>query len=375
MSYLVGKLARLWPSDPLIHNPEQVKNVDLAQALLNYCQANGITSIVYNNLKAHGLLSHLPSAIAKKFKQVYYQTLTQNLKYKQTLAQLAPIFFDRPAIILKGLALSSIYKNPAMRPMSDIDLLVHPTDLQEIKHRLYDLDFQPAPTYPDILVRENQQIDLHIHPFNTDRIAARNQATPLDLKLLWQKATAFSELTPFKKLDLPHQILTLSVHALKHGFERDIWLLDILGSINQAPPSQWQTVIECCQNARALGILAYSMHAIANRLQDEIPDYAQEVQKNFPIGSIRRKILKTGIHANDFQILEPLILIQSMPGIVSKLACLSELIFPQRSILTQISGLTGKWTFYLSYPYRILQLLTRGASQMSRLFVHLLRHR
>ena len=230
------------------------------------------------------------------------------------------------------------------------------------------LDFRPALAYSDIYVRDTLQIDLHVHPFNTDRIAARNRATPLDLDRLWDTASPFTEIPPFNKLDLPHQILTLSVHALKHGYERDIWLIDLLGSLKQASTIDlWAAVKNCSQNAQALGILAYGIHAIANRLKDEIPPNAEELQKSFPIGPIRRKILKIGDASGDFQILEPLILLQSISGITNKFSCLIELIFPKRPVLAQISGQSGRWAFYLSYPYRILQLMTRGAIQVFRL--------
>ena len=366
---LAGQLSRLWPGKERSHLAQDA----IADALWAYCQSHGTAPLVYHNLQSKNLCNQLPESVAEGFRKTYYRTLTHNLQCNEVLHELISVLAGFEIIILKGpVLIDLIYKNPALRPMTDIDLLAHPADAQQVSTAIQSLSFVPAPNYPDVLQRNNIQIDLHTHPFNTDRINVRDTATPLDMDRIWIDAAPFQQDTPFKKLSLPHQVLTLAVHALKHGFERDIWLIDILGTLKQASDTaQWEAVLTSCDQARALGILAHATHAIQNRLLDKMPEPAQKLQKSFPIGPIRRKILKNGISAGDFQILEPLILMHSVSGLINKIRCLTEFIFPRKPVLTQISNLSGKWTFYLSYPYRILQIAIRGSIQVFRLLKHI----
>lgn len=372
----IPQLSRLYLSQD--NKPDldgvDLANPELAQALWDHCNKHGTGPLVYHNLKIHCQNHHLPETSEKQFQQSYYRTLANNLAHREILNELASTLHDVPVIILKGLVLIyNIYNNPALRPMTDIDLLIHPADLQRTKQKLRDLSFNNAPNYPDVFLRENAQIDLHTHPFNTDRIRARNVATPLAIENIWENAQPFQACPQFSQLSLPHQVLTLSVHALKHGFERNIWLIDILGSINCASSqAQWQSVVDCCRQSNADGILAYALHAITNRLKDPILAPIENLQKSFPIGPIRRKILIIGNPTGDFQLLEPLVLAHTIPGIGQKVRCLAEFVFPRKPVLGQISGLSGKWIFYLSYPLRFAQLVIRGSIQAVRLLKSLL---
>ena len=368
---LAAKLSYLNPMPESMSDQDKIDltQAGMGQALWDHSQKHGTSSLVYHNLKYHNQLDRLPDVIATAFQKSYYRTLANNLANRELLPELSSAFGDTPIILLKGLVLiNTVYQNPALRPMTDIDLLVHPADLPKIRQQLLDLSFNPAPNYPDVFLRDNAQIDLHIHPFNIDRIQARDVATPLDRVEMWQHAQPFPDFPQFKQLDLPYQILTLAVHALKHGFERDIWLIDILGTLNHASTQpDWKKVIECSQNANADGILAYTIHAIQNRLQAPVLAPIENLQKSFPIGPIRRKILKVGNPSGDFQLLEPLVLMMATHGLLAKIRCLTEFIFPREAVLTQISGLSGKWMFYASYPLRVIQIVVRGSIQAMRL--------
>ncbi len=74
----------------------------------------------------------IPSAAWEQLKASYYRTAAQNTLLFRELERILAEFerMQIPVILLKGAALAqTIYPDPALRPMSDLDLLVHPDDL------------------------------------------------------------------------------------------------------------------------------------------------------------------------------------------------------------------------------------------------------
>ena len=369
VSHLANALSTRSP-----HTLDLERLIPLLDALANnpifwhHCQMHGLTSLAYHNAKTLGIDRHLPPI----FKQTYYRTLSDNLVYRQALEEIAtPCKTQSPILVLKGHALIHlIYKNPALRPMSDIDLLVHPTEVNAFKQHLCDLGYTPVPLYPDIFTRDKIAIDLHIDPLNATRIHARSQTLALDPETLRARSHPLPGLHPFHMLDLGDQIITLANHALKHGFNRKIWLIDVLGCLHLAQePGASQTVLQQCKDARAMPVLIWCLHAIAAHLSHPLPAWAETIQKSFPIGPIRLKMLHIAPDSGPFQILEPLVLLNNVKGIRQKIRFLCEMAFPKRAVLSQIAGYPDKAS--LSYLHRLIQLITQGALQIARILYHM----
>jgi hypothetical protein len=325
-------------------------------------------------LNQFDLTQHLPSQTTERFKQAYYRTLSDNLRNQQALdilrRNLSP---GVPLLVLKGPALiERIYLNPALRPMTDIDLLIHPEHLPILKDCLHALNYGSPVQYPNIFIKNKVIFDIHTDPFHADRIKQRLEAVPLNLANLWQKAIPFANVENLFMLSLPDQILTLSVHALKHGYDRNIWLFDILLSLKLAHKSNtWPQVQKHCSDHNASPILALSLHAIQIYLARNLPAPICELQKSFPIGPIRRKILCASPQSGNFQVLEPWVLSKQFPKRIDQLRFLVAFAFPKRAALDQISGLSGR-LHWLSYPYRIVQLLSLGTRQLAKLAYRLM---
>lgn len=84
--------------------------------------------LVYDNLKKIGF----EDSLTKKLKSVYRKTWYQNQIFIHHLGQLLHQFYLKgiEVMILKGAALTLLYyKNHALRPMEDLDILVHQADV------------------------------------------------------------------------------------------------------------------------------------------------------------------------------------------------------------------------------------------------------
>lgn len=183
---------------------------------------------------------------------------TSNLALLQELARIANAFGRAriPLMALKGAALSlTVYDARELRPMSDLDLLVHPDDaaravkcLQAIGYQSGDSlirdDFFPRFYYEREMVLHhpnNVRVDLHAHPWRPMHLAQAVQT-----EQFWNGATKVGcgeaeILVPQPATMLVH----LAAHAAFHGCERYIWLYDLKKLAEHSGEGlDWNVVVE-----------------------------------------------------------------------------------------------------------------------------------
>jgi hypothetical protein len=374
MPHVINRLARA-ALDPERDGKlvEDLRDHPLPAGMYGHARMHGLCPLVYHTLDRIGLTEHLPDLTGERFKQVYYRALADNLRNHKALMHLRQTLSpDIPLLVLKGPALiDCIYHHPALRPMSDVDLLVRPEHLAEVKDYLRGLNYESPIQYPDIFESERVIFDLHTDPFHANRIAGRLEAVSMNVDRLWQEATPFSDTNHLYRPSMPDQVLTLAVHALKHGYERKLWLFDILFSLDQVSNvGGWEEIERHMRFHRALPIFAWGLHAIEMHLALPLPPEARAIQKSFPIGPIRRKILCASPGSGDFQILEPLVLMHQFQRFRDRIRFFISFAFPNRTALTQVSGLSGH-LLILSVPFRILQILVLGTLQLLRLVLRM----
>jgi hypothetical protein len=143
-----------------------------------------------------------------------------------------------PVLVFKGAALrQSIYRDPRLRPMSDVDFMIRPVDLDRALAALRDLGcrqgaevLQPDyfPTYyheVEVFTYHDPpaRIDLHVRPFRPLRYG---QSVPPDA--FWRHAKPLTLNGAPALVPCPEEMLIhLAVHAAVHGADRLVWLHDI----------------------------------------------------------------------------------------------------------------------------------------------------
>jgi hypothetical protein len=130
---------------------------------------------------------------------------------------------------LKGPGLArTIYEEPALRPYGDIDLSAHGADPDRVAAVLKGADFTEIPrarrsatTSRDFVAIASQTlIEVHGDLLELGLPARCDEER-------WGRATAIPGLEGVEMLALEDQLVHLSFHAHKHGFNRLIWLKDI----------------------------------------------------------------------------------------------------------------------------------------------------
>lgn len=184
----------------------------------------------------------------------YYASLRRNMLLFDELNRVLTAFNEAniDVIILKGAELAErIYPDNALRPMSDIDLLVKLEDIEKAEDVLiqsaYDkvtLNHQKEHSFHKTYFKSgNTQsfvIELHWH------LVRKIFFTQIDINELWAEVIPVNFLeTEALTLSPTCSLLYLCWHGSRHGFTRFIWVCDIAHTIkNKIADIDWDLVRE-----------------------------------------------------------------------------------------------------------------------------------
>lgn len=103
-------------------------------ALIEMATRHGVAPLLYERLKVPGLAERVPDGALNRLRSEYVNTAACNMRLYEQLGVLLRALRAAgiPVIVLKGAYLAEqVYRNIALRPMGDIDLLVPPNLARE----------------------------------------------------------------------------------------------------------------------------------------------------------------------------------------------------------------------------------------------------
>ena len=211
----------------------------IAYLTCTHCSITDAKKNTLINLAAH---HHVLPLLAIKIERPDISKTTQ-LHNLQQLAILKSVATELeknglPFFVLKGLPLAQqLYGDIGLRPSSDIDLLIRPSDFKQVHRLLIHIGFQATRpsrkicrgfflwqkdmtyTHPD----HPSKVDLH---WRFDRNPSWNQ---IDFEALWQQhETATMSGVTLPVLGKNDNLLYLCQHGAKHGWSTLKWLQDIV---------------------------------------------------------------------------------------------------------------------------------------------------
>ncbi|MFQ5789207.1 MAG: nucleotidyltransferase family protein [Acidobacteriota bacterium] len=301
------------------------------------------------------------------FSQALRGIFIQNGRLFGELARLEGALRERDirVILLKGGALieTCYHRQLGLRPLSDLDLLVRPPDVALVRHYLLERGFRTPSASSSFYTKGLAAFDLHTDLIGISRIRRRALAFAFDTEELWRNAIPLhgSHLLALSK---SHQFLHLAVHALKHSFCRLISFVD-LGLVGK--DADWQDVLERARSSGTLRAMAYAVRSLEKLMAFEIPSL---VRSALPPLNRMERIFLDGVtrRRSGAETLGETMLVFSIPGRAGKLAYLLEYFFPRRKVL---AGSFSSRPAFLLYPRRLVQLTTRGLTQVGKLGLRL----
>ena len=217
--------------------------------LLRLAVFHRVASLVYENAERLGL----PAESGVAFKAAAMATLHRNLQFaaelKIALAALASA--NVPVILLKGAHLmDAVYHNLALRPLSDLDLLVQPQDASRAVRALRDVEYVADPRKAAFGLAADREIRLDksgVHDVIVELHTDLNRPTrhhwfPMDE--IWERSEEYPfEGVPARALSPADNLTFLCAHAVPHAFSQLIWLRDIAGILPMVPGGFAETAV------------------------------------------------------------------------------------------------------------------------------------
>jgi hypothetical protein len=211
------------------------------QAVAELAASHGVSGFVRQAVMRDNVA--VPSFLAEGLRSAALAQITHVARLDAALARILPALqaADVPAIILTRPVLSRlVYPEHSLRPYSDIDLTVREPDEQKVVETLLGVGLEEVPHGAEVdrLTHAHHvhgggafhrvfmapaggvMVELHLDPLQMGLKPTREAAR-------WKRACPVEALPGALMLSLEDQIIQLSVHVHKHGFNRLIWLKDL----------------------------------------------------------------------------------------------------------------------------------------------------
>lgn len=246
------------------HDPPDVPESLDWDRFENIAAVNGLIPILYVSMNS----SQVPQARLERWKHISIGVSFGNQRALQATVRMLTILQEEgiPAVTLRGIAMAHrVYSDPALRPMSDVDILVPEDANGYIVDRLEAHGLSPCKVrrYQFLYEVDDIVIELHWSYLTTKR---------------YRRAADFNEwIDSRRKTQLPegvlyflspeHQLLDLICHAfLHHELDSIQKLVDIAMLIHEED-LDWNYIRLWCQNSRMTRLILFTL-AVTDYLLD-----------------------------------------------------------------------------------------------------------
>lgn len=252
------------------------------QRLVRTASQHDIGPRLYHAIRRCSLPNDAAIAAVAAMESQYYATGLRNALLERELHALLGHWRSAgiPAIVLKGAALTAtVYSNRALRPMRDLDLLVHRSDMPRVEALMAESGYELEPCQRDRadwyyghnyhLGFLKQGLDGRTVTCEVHWLLERpGRPFAIDTDGLWARAVAVASGPQMMHVLSPEDtLLHLSLHVCKHGLRGGFrGFSDIATFINAAGPSfDWE---QTCRRAAEwrIAALVYVPLLVADRL-------------------------------------------------------------------------------------------------------------
>ncbi len=185
-------------------------------------------------------------------------------------------------MVLKGAALGTmLYQDPLLRPSQDIDLLCQETEYEGVRDTLLRLGYTTQDGLATVRRRASLEtlFERHFqHPDGLVEVELHTDCIKLGVRprhseAIWGRAMAVEiDGEPALTLAPDDQVLVLSIHLHRHGFNRLIWFKDMDLLLRLYGPSlDWERICAEAGSEGATPSLWYTLSLLAAILHPPIP--------------------------------------------------------------------------------------------------------
>ncbi|MFM7408398.1 MAG: nucleotidyltransferase family protein [Cuspidothrix sp.] len=295
------------------------KNINWAK-LIEIAQKQRVLPLLYYSLSRH-FSEVVPKTILSKLRLDFLSQTRRSLLLSGELVRLINLFASEKISVIpfKGPVLSaSVYGNLSLRQFSDLDILVHPQDVEKAKNLFLSQGYNMK--IERIEVTEEQKAKFvasqsiyklvretaypFVHP-ETELVVELHWgvmpnyfAFPIDSELLWQdleSVTIADHSVP--NLSPENTLLMLAGHGTKDCWENLARICDIAELIRSHPQLNWNKLIDIARIKGGLRLLFLALTLAQNILGTTLPEeVCQQIQADSKVS-----LLEVEVRQNLFQ--------------------------------------------------------------------------
>ncbi len=201
------------------------------EGVVDSASQQGVSGFLYKHVRDRATEIAIQPDVLERWRKDYVSNQAVYLRY---LSLVQPIFKrltkeNIPFFIYKGCSLiERYYRDPGLRPISDIDLVMQPKDILSGSHIFEEHGFIQEPTFGHHFYRDEFCLDVHVDLFRLDRVPSRKFAITHDGAGLWERLDRLNiQGCPVRTLGAYDEFIFLCWHAMKHSFSHLKWLVDL----------------------------------------------------------------------------------------------------------------------------------------------------
>jgi len=357
--------------------------------VLKEALANGVSPLLYRNLKRINGDSITPDEVIEELREIYFNTAASNIILLDGLGKVLKAFADEeiPVMVLKGAALlETVYRDIGLRPMADIDLLIKKEDLGRIDESLKRLGYSSPYNWSDYMdistnlylntisyIRGQDTIPIHLHPhwhiINTT-VPTYTYGAKIEMDRFWLEAREAMIAGVSSLTMAPHHLLMhLSEHILRHSYDRSILFCDIFEVINNYKDEiDWGSLIDDAVEFNLKKPVYYALYFTSKFLGAEIPKNVLAELKQLNLNYGERKVEALISKNRSFPELKYLIYLVMNERVTERIRFVWRSLFPPREMMAQRHALSTSEVSLFHYLLRMRNTFKKGLRVFTYLF-------
>ncbi len=238
--------------------------------------SNGVGSLIYRNLK---LIEPVPEIVMESFRNAYLLTVKNNAINMKEMIRILKILKQNKinAIPLKGAVASEIiFGDIGIYPSSDIDILIHPEDIQKAESLLFEAGYSKAKGLSDTDLLSNHyhlifQKEIHTVELHWNLVKRYFHISP---EFWWQDSwQIMHEDIEISMLSHERYLMYAIFRLFDHGFRPLKFFVLISEIINKYKNNiDWQKLLWFAKQYRMERLILFTLRTINYIFDTDLPE-------------------------------------------------------------------------------------------------------
>lgn len=346
-------------------------SVDDWDEIIQESDRHRVIPLLYHHLRLLGMDALLPASVEEELQEIYLQSSWWNMQRYHELSKIIRLLKHDgiPVILLKGIALAElVYESIALRPMTDIDLLVKAEDIWKIDKALSRLGYegnisQYSESY-EPRIEHVTYVNKHAHTDTPSVIDVHTRIFELSDLDPWINASRVTiDSTDALMLGAEDLLLHLCAHIdydlLRCGESRLLCWYDIAEVLKHYKEElDWDYVIQTSQEQQVGKAVHRILRSTVEWFDVHVPAEAlqQFADDNLPISI--NDVLHPSVVMRDPRVIQfqsSLSAISKTSSIRGKIHYVFRSLFPRRKFMIQRYSISQPTLVYFYYPVRLIR--------------------